>query len=1070
MKGKIPKILSMGLALVLVLSFSLVAAVPVAASPDVSDVRVELETYDDAALNVDYHIYFTPGADLAAGVDTITILFPVDTGNIANLAFGDVSVDADADAVHAGPTVLPAAGYLGVAGYRAEITTPVALTAGVEARVDILAKLTNPTAAGTAYKVELWTSQETTHVLSSAYTITAGISAELAAVDFTTTAPAPTNVGVPATWTIDITITTVLVEDWDTISIVFPEGTGLPAFIAPANVTVQDTTVHNAAPGAVTACTEAPMISGRTVTLKVPVGATGDDGLIAAADVFQIIFAVANVITNPILANDAAPNNNDLINTGHYIGKAYTSKDNEVIWDTTFPGVELVFDPIAASGLGFDPASAGGHSVVVNTASGNIDIWTIDLYGNRTSLPAGVTIDVDLSSSSATGTFYDTADGDNTFNDDEATVAAGGNTATFQYQDSAVGSYTITASYGSWSPVDWAMEVLTALKAELYDGDVLVGTYDNITAAIADALATNTIKVGPGTYREGALPALAQADLTLESTDGAATTIIDPNAAGNALTVTADGVTIKGFTIQNSLAAAGNILVDLNYAGAENAAKTVTIQDCTLDLTSTAADVADDGVVITAAVDGINIQNCDFIVEGTDDAVTTAAGGTTDVAIDTCTFTGSSGYGYVDGFGIGTTLSNCTFDGLDMGLDLDAAGCDVTVDSCTFINASAVTPAVGAIDVGTAPIAAPASLVIQGSTFQDNAGYSINVAAAAASNQIWVKFNSFLNNAEGMNCGGAPALNAIHNYWGDASGPSGVGAGIGDAISANVDYDPWFRAPVSAGAFADGAASLNAQAAVGMSITGADAAAADLAVARYTENPVETPEFTPIENGFFDAYVSAVGGVTQVGIKFYDAAITSDSTAYMWDAFEEVWKECTEQSAISGMVWVKTRPYDADYPRVPTIEDLAGTVFAISTVPAVTLQSIAASPSSVTLAVDETQQLTITATYSDASTANVTADSTYASDDEAVATVSTGGFITGVAEGSATVTATYTEDEITKTAEVSVTVSGVFDPMVYDADEDGAISKTEALTAVTDYFDSEITKAQALLVIVEYMG
>lgn len=41
---------------------------------------------------------------------------------------------------------------------------------------------------------------------------------------------------------------------------------------------------------------------------------------------------------------------------------------------------------------------------------------------------------------------------------------------------------------------------------------------------------------------------------------------------------------------------------------------------------------------------------------------------------------------------------------------------------------------------------------------------------------------------------------------------------------------------------------------------------------------------------------------------------------------------------------------------------------------------------------------------------------------------------------------------------------------LYDADGDGVISKTEALTAVADYFNGEITKAQALLVIVEYMG
>ncbi len=36
-------------------------------------------------------------------------------------------------------------------------------------------------------------------------------------------------------------------------------------------------------------------------------------------------------------------------------------------------------------------------------------------------------------------------------------------------------------------------------------------------------------------------------------------------------------------------------------------------------------------------------------------------------------------------------------------------------------------------------------------------------------------------------------LDATYNYWGANDGPSGVGPGSGDAVSANVDYDPWLR-------------------------------------------------------------------------------------------------------------------------------------------------------------------------------------------------------------------------------------------------------------------------------------
>jgi len=99
----------------------------------------------------------------------------------------------------------------------------------------------------------------------------------------------------------------------------------------------------------------------------------------------------------------------------------------------------------------------------------------------------------------------------------------------------------------------------------------------------------------------------------------------------------------------------------------------------------------------------------------------------------------------------------------------------------------------------------------------------------------------------------------------------------------------------------------------------------------------------------------------------------------------------------------------------------ADVLVTVSEVPV--LVSIAASPSPVPLTVDGTQQLVITAAYSDLTTADVTADATYATDNVSVATVSTGGLITAVAEGAATITVSYTEDEITKMTAVSVSVA-----------------------------------------------
>ena len=84
-----------------------------------------------------------------------------------------------------------------------------------------------------------------------------------------------------------------------------------------------------------------------------------------------------------------------------------------------------------------------------------------------------------------------------------------------------------------------------------------------------------------------------------------------------------------------------------------------------------------------------------------------------------------------------------------------------------------------------------------------------------------------------------------------------------------------------------------------------------------------------------------------------------------------------------------------------------------------TLQSIAATPATVSLSQGGTQALTVTATYDSGSPADVTSTATYATSAASVATVSASGVVTAVVAGSATITATYSG----KTSTVAVTVN-----------------------------------------------
>src|SRR5208337_3453342 len=68
-----------------------------------------------------------------------------------------------------------------------------------------------------------------------------------------------------------------------------------------------------------------------------------------------------------------------------------------------------------------------------------------------------------------------------------------------------------------------------------------------------------------------------------------------------------------------------------------------------------------------------------------------------------------------------------------------------------------------------------------------------------------------------------------------------------------------------------------------------------------------------------------------------------------------------------------------------------------------TLQSITAQPNPVTVYPGTTQQLTVTAYWSDGTSTDVTGSSSYVSNNNNIATVSGGGVVKGVALGSTTV-------------------------------------------------------------------
>ena len=208
----------------------------------------------------------------------------------------------------------------------------------------------------------------------------------------------------------------------------------------------------------------------------------------------------------------------------------------------------------------------------------------------------------------------------------------------------------------------------------------------------------------------------------------------------------------------------------------------------------------------------------------------------------------------------------------------------------------------------------------------------------------YISFNNFVdNNQYGISVdptvtGGV--LNAENNWWGDKSGPGGIGPGTGDTVSTNVDYDPWIGASVTGSASEDLGTgdTLDAKDEADTDII-VNSGSATVTVAEYSSNP--GTGFGGDTGKYVDVQLSNVVGVTEIEVRLYytDAEIAGkiESTLAMrwWNGV--TWVECSDcgvnttdiagPPAYSGYMWAKIRAAADLNPTIPTLEQLTGTPF-----------------------------------------------------------------------------------------------------------------------------------------------
>jgi hypothetical protein len=119
--------------------------------------------------------------------------------------------------------------------------------------------------------------------------------------------------------------------------------------------------------------------------------------------------------------------------------------------------------------------------------------------------------------------------------------------------------------------------------------------------------------------------------------------------------------------------------------------------------------------------------------------------------------------------------------------------------------------------------------------------------------------------------------------------------------------------------------------------------------------------------------------------------------------------------------------------------------------PARTLTSISVTSSAPNVAVGSTRQFTATATYSDASTANISSTAAWSIAPQALATINSSGLATGVAAGSTMVTASLSGINGSESLTVTAATAGVTSISVLPATASIVVGTTQQYTATATY-------------------
>lgn len=820
MKRKLSSLWRIGIALVLVLGMSLVMAAPASAQGALTTVSA------------------TPANTMAGVTTTYTLAFTTATGAVIgsvdmefNAAF-DVSGAAYSSKTGIGDGTVSVTGQ--VVTYT--VTSPTTVDAGTAVTI-VLSGIVNPAAAAYSPAVTI-TTRYTNHnpidVGTAAVTITA------LPASFGLDVPyGEANVTTGTAFDVEIT---ALKADGVTTETNY-SGTHLIDFSSTASdpktiPTFEVVTFTSGVGGTTDSFVLNKVETGKTITATdSALSITGTSSAItfvaAALDRLTVTGAPTAVVAGVPFSADITVNAEDThgnVIVGNTATVTWTSSDGSAVLPAahalvagtyTFTGSGFILKTAGAQTLTATEGGASNANAVAITvspaaaskmaAANSATPITANGYASST-ITATVkdAYDNTVTTSTATITFETSvgqfANGASTYS-----VAATAGVATAVLTSSDDGTATVKVTSGSLTYATTAV-VLTPDSAPTVvwvddgysvnahnDGHVwgtdAFADIEDGTDAVAEG---GTVNVAPGTYTLTETINIGTAGITLQSTAGALTTIIDADDLnsggfdGAAILINATGVTVDGFTVKD----AGACEIYLETAGG--------------------ATIKNNVITNTAVINGIDLS----LSVAT---AVTVSGNSLDekssliVHCSLATITGNSIgrdliiYPVTGGQIItGTTVTNNTFPALTTetvngAINIWGASASMAYVKNTTITGNTIANRNKAgLRIGSSY---GDKLTIQNLTVthndiinNDEDGVYINGDVEWVSGNVINNNNIYGNIIYGINNAGAEVIDAENNWWGDASGPyvSTNAAATGDAVTTTVDYRPWLTAAYTA--------------------------------------------------------------------------------------------------------------------------------------------------------------------------------------------------------------------------------------------------------------------------------